>query len=339
MIENAEANQIKNDYLDTLKSLIDRIQIKAKDEHIEVDNGISIYIGTSKVYEGVKGEKPTKNSLTPEVVENIQKAIADPQNTKSSITIKIGKQEVFKVRNGKLINDKLKLSSAPVQKAAPKERTYSIGELQKQVEVLKNKINEQEKTIAQLSEQPQTKETLEKLTKEVEQMAESLAKQQKLIEATQKSLSEISPIKTQNSKLQNWVGSVENKVKQISNSILEAAQNKLTEVRTQIDDSVRQIKGKMIESAVKVLLDKLGERNPDGSLSFRSNNFDFKQDGDNVTVKAKDGTNVLKNGVVAKELPVAVEQEIKVLPEKVFEFIDQLDQQENLVEKQPSLSR
>lgn len=338
MIEPGDANQFKQDYLETLKSLIELIKSKAKERNLNVGNEISIYSGASKVYQGNQGKKPKKDNLTSEVVENIQKAIKEPQNLKGSITIKIGKQEVFRVRNGEVLNDQLGLTGTVIQKPAPKERTYTVAELQKQVEVLKNKVGEQEKKISQLSEQP-TKEALEQLTKEMEEMAKSLAKQQKLIEFTQKSLNQIIPITTQNTKLQNWVGSVENTVKQVGNSLVEAAQNNLTKIRSKIDDSVQQFKGKMIESAVKILLNKLGERNTDGSLSFRSNKFEFQQNGNRITVKTKEGTNVLQDGVVAKELPPVIQQEIQELPEKVFELIDKLDQQETLSEKQPTLSR
>lgn len=337
MIEAGDANTVKNDYLETLDALINLIQIKAKEKEIDAGNQISIYAGSKKVYEAVKGKTATQDKLTPDVVDKIQKAINEPHNTRSSITIKIGKQEVFRVSNGEVINDKLGLTGSVVQKPASKERTYTLAQLQKQVDVLKNQVSQQEKTIAQLSGQ-QNQQTLNKLTQEIGKLAESLAKQQKLIEATQKSLNQMSLVKPQNTRLQNWIGSIENQVKQTGNLLLETAKNKLQEVGLKIDDCVCSVKGKMIESAVKVLLNKLGERNSDGSLSFRSNKFEFKQDGNTITVVAKDGTNVLSGGAVAKELPPAVEEEIQQFPEKVFKFIDKLEEQETLEQKQPTSS-
>ncbi|MBD2440555.1 hypothetical protein [Nostoc sp. FACHB-110] len=342
MIEAGDANTVKNDYLETLETLINRIKIKANEKEIDAGNQISIYAGTKKVYQGVKGEKPTLDKLNPEVVDQIQKAVNEPHNLKGSITIKIGKQEVFKVSNGQVVNDKLGLSGAVVQKPASKERTYTLAELQKQVDVLKNKVSQQEKTITELSGQ-QNKQTLDKLTQEIASLADSVAKQQKLIEAAQKSLNGMSLVKPQNTMLQNWIGSIETKVKETGNSLLDGAKNKLQEVGLKINAHVRSVKGKMIESAVSVLLNKLGERQKDGSLSFKSNKFEFHQEGNNITVKTKDGRSVLQNGEIAPQLPPAVREDADQLPEKVFQYIDKVEQhkQETLQSKQatPSLSR
>src|SRR5690242_346157 len=97
MIDNGDANSVKNDYLETLKSIIERILEKTDKIKQQDKTQISIFSGSSKVYESVGSEKPTKNSLTPEVVENIQKAIKNPKEVTGTISIKIDKSEVFKV--------------------------------------------------------------------------------------------------------------------------------------------------------------------------------------------------------------------------------------------------
>lgn len=343
MIDKGDANSIKSDYLESLQLIINRI-IQKKDQSKEkINNNITIVVGQKTVFQGENIQNPTINTIKAEDVKKIEKAIDNPESLKGSIIIKVDDKQIFNVDKGQLVKDELKLSNVPVVKATVKERTYTVKELQKQVEVLKSRLDEQEKTITQLSNQPQNKETLERLTKEIETMAESLTKQQKLIDATQKSLNEMNLVKPQNTRLQNWVGSIENKVKEVSNSLFESAKNKMREVGKKIDDSIYRAKSKMIEVAITTLLDKLGTRNRhDGSLSFTSNKYQFHQDGNKVTLSTKEGVNVFKNGEISKEISPALQEEIKQLPEKVFELMDKLDQEEREIlmeEPRRSLAR
>lgn len=344
MLDTNEASAIKNDYLETLQTIINRIiQKKDKSEKLEVNNNISIVVGQKTVFEGESAQKSKINNLKSGDVEKIEKALNNTENFKGSITIKVDDKEVFNIDKGQLLKDELKLSNAPVTKTTVKERTYTVKELQKQVEVLKNKLDEQEKTIAKLNSEPQSKETLDSLTKKIEKMAESLTKQQKLIEATQKSLNEINLVKPQNTRLQNWVGSIESKVKEVGNSLFESAKNKMKEVGNKIDNSIYQAKSKMIEVAITTLLDKLGNRNRhDGSLSFTSNKYEFHQDGNKVSLRTKEGINLFKDGEISREITPALQEEIKQLPEQVFKLMDQLDQEEKqalMEEPKRSLAR
>jgi len=329
MLDKSEANSIKNDYLETLQTIINRIiQKKEQPEKGAINNNISIVVGQKTVFEGENVQKPKINDLKSGDVKKIETALNNPESFKGSITIKVDDKEVFNIDKGKLVKDELGLSNAPVTKPAVKERTYTVKELQKQVEVLKNKLSEQEKTIAKLNSEPQSKETLEKLTQEMEKMAESLNKQQKLIEETQKSLNQMSLAKPQNSRLQNWIGSIENKVKEVSNSFLDSAKNQLKQVGERINNSLNGAKNKMIEVSVITVLNKLGNRQPDGSLSFTSNKYQFHQEGDKITLRTKEGEKLMENGKIAPSVTPAQEMEVKQLPEKVFKLIDEMEKEE-----------
>ncbi|MCG6133992.1 MAG: hypothetical protein MET45_04940 [Nostoc sp. LLA-1] len=388
MIEPSDAKEIKNDYLDTLETLLKTIFQKAKEKEFNPDREILIKVGNERIYKGLADEnlKNINPFISQDLVNKLEKAFNHPEELNNVVSIKIGKEEVFRVDKGETKIDKLGLSNviSQTQKNVKPERIYSVEALQKQVDVLHKQMQEQQKLVDELKTQPQSEESIKKLFAQVEEMSNSLEKQQKAIEKTQQSLAAFSerslPV-IQNTKLQNWVGSIENKVKQTSKSLLERVKDALTpevvklrnsvdkqisEIKSQIDQqvstlrnelqtqvdgvkaqvktsindvrenvdnkiatvqgviqdtrqeiaqTVSQIKQKAIEDSVKTLLNYLGEKQPDGSISFKSTNFSFQQQGDTVSVKANNGTEVIKNGVLTHEVtPEQITQLEKVQP-------------------------
>lgn len=385
MIESSDVQEVKNDYLEILEALIQKIHLTAKEKGLNPSKSISILVGTEKIYKGIIGDNSLKEInpfVSADLVEKLNTAISNPQNTKSTVLIKIGRKEVFRVKNGKIETDKLGLSKSISQSqnqaTVSEKRIYSVEALQKQVEALQNKVIEQQKLVDSLKfqSQLQTQESIVKLTQQVAQLFKSLEKQQKLIEKTQLVLfqgSERCLPSVQNTKLQNWVGAVESKVKRTAKNILEWVKDALTpeivqmknqieelksqvnqqvaklkdEVRSQtnsiktkmkstVDNAVNDVqsaiqttrqeftraiddvKSQTIEKSVKALLKYLGTQNPDGSITFKSKSFDFQQVGNNVTVQAKDGNEILKDGVLSS---TASPQEIEAL-DKVQSVVD-----------------
>ncbi|MBX9256225.1 hypothetical protein H1Q63_20215 [Desmonostoc muscorum CCALA 125] len=347
MIEPSDAKQITNDYLEILEALIKKIHLTAKEKGLNPSKEISISVGTEKIYKGTIGDDSLKKInpfVSADLVEKLNTAISNPQNAKGTVSIKIGRTEVFRVKNGKIETDKLGLSVSisQSQKQTPAsasiERIYSVEALQKQVEALQNKVNEQQKLVDSLltQSQLQTQESIVKLTQQVGELFKSLEKQQKLIEKTQQTLSiacerSLPPI--QNTKLQNWVGGVESKVKQTAKNIFERVKDalipKIGKIKNQLEELKRRVnqqftraiddvKSKTIEKSVKALLKHLGTKNADGSITFKSKSFDFKQFGESVTVQAKDGNEVLKDGVLSDTVS---DQEIEAL-DKVQSVVD-----------------
>ncbi|MBD2303396.1 apolipoprotein A1/A4/E family protein [Nostoc sp. FACHB-87] len=348
MIENGDANEIKRDYLEILESLLKLIQQKAKSKDIKTNDDVTINVGREKVYKGAIGEKPSKNTLTPEQVNKIRIAISDPKKSQGTISIKIGKQEVFRVQDGQVKTDKLGLApieQAPAQKTAQKSQVKtpdSVETIQKQIQDLQSKVEAQQKIIDGLQKNQQTPELVSKLAAQVSELSKSLEQQQKFIENIQKALSAInerslSPI--QNTKLQNWVGTVEKSLKQTTKKLFEKIKDVLTpavtklrakvnkqasdlkqkidtrvngvkntikqsvqEVKSNINKSVDNAKAKALEQSIKALLKIFGQTNPDGSLSFKSASFDFEQQGESVVVRAKNGDIVLEDGELSPNL-------------------------------------
>lgn len=293
MIDDGDAKEIKRDYLDILEALLKNIQQKAKSKEIPTSNDISIYASGRQVYKGVVGQSPSKNTLTPEQLENINKAITDPKNSQGTISIKIGKSEVFRVQNGRITNDLLGLAPpSQKNKVVTKERIYSVEALQKQVAVLQSKLESQQKLVDSIKQNEQTLESLSKLIEQVAEMSKSLLKQQQLIENTQKALSQVnerSLPQIQNTQLQNWVGTVENNVKQTAKNVFEKVLDALTPEVTKLKKEIVSLKSQ-INQQVTSLKDEVRSQTD----SVRN---ELNQQVGNLTVELRTQVDGVKNTV------------------------------------------
>lgn len=251
MIDEGEAKEIKRDYLEILESLLQIIHAKAKEKGLDPSKDVHIYSSSSKVYQGTLGESPSKNLLTPTIVENLKKALSDPKNSQGAISIKIGNEKVFHIKNGEVLTDKLGLAPRlQPNKVVTKERIYSVEALQKQVAVLQSKLESQQKLVDSIKQKEQTPELLLQLVAQVEEMSNAVLKQQQLIENTQKALSQVNerslpPI--QNTQLQNWVGTVENQVKQTAKNVFERIKDALTPEVTKLRKEIASLKSQINE--------------------------------------------------------------------------------------------
>lgn len=109
MIDKSEANQVKEDHLDILSGIIQKIvkAIKPKNHHEK----ITIKVGSSKVYQGDLGQEPTTNSISPLQVEKIQQALTSPQNLQGTVKITVGESTVFHASKGKVFKDNFGLTN------------------------------------------------------------------------------------------------------------------------------------------------------------------------------------------------------------------------------------
>ncbi|GAX39000.1 hypothetical protein [Nodularia sp. NIES-3585] len=383
MLDNSEGKEVKQDYLEVLNAILRKLLEKGKFQGVEPSKEISIFTSNKLVYKGAVDQEPLKNEITPELVETLDKALSEPQNLQGSIRIMIGNEKLLHLRDGEVISDKLGLLENQAQQqtqsqAQKSEIPKSIDDLQQQLNSLQQKVEEQQMLI---DSQPNQSSAISNLM-------EAFERQQKTIDNLQKGLENIINRRNSNitnSRLQNWVGNIESKVKQTSSNLFEKVKSALTpevvklrkqveqqvadiksqvdqqvnslkdevskrvddvlfkadtainsamydvnkkiaDVREDINNSVKTVKGKAIESGVKTMLHLFGERKPDGSVSFESNNFDFQQNGRTVMVKAKDGREVMKDGVLTAD---ASEKDIESLEQVQFLVDEHLNHSES----------
>ncbi|MBD2511440.1 hypothetical protein H6G91_30060 [Nostoc muscorum FACHB-395] len=323
MIDDGEAKEIKRDYLDILESLLKLIHAKAKEKGLDPSKDVHIYSSSSKVYQGILGESPSKNLLTPTIVENLKKALSDPKNSQGAISIKIGHEKVFHIKNGEVLTDKLGLAPpSPKNKVVSNERIYSVEALQKQVAVLQSKLESQQKLVDSLKKNEQTPESLSELAAQVSEMGKSLEKQQQLIENTQKALSQVNERflpQVQNTVLQNWVGSVERQVKKTASNAFERLKDALTPEVTKLRKEIAQMKAQ-IEQQVTNRLDE-GRDELNQQVGNLTQELRTQVDGAKNTVEQKikgvqsaiDNTRTELRAAVDDVKGQAIEQSVKAL--------------------------
>ncbi|WP_341531991.1 hypothetical protein WKK05_40595 (plasmid) [Nostoc sp. UHCC 0302] len=273
MINDGDGKEVKRDYLDILEYIFKQKNKKDEEKKKSPLQGdsqkprgkehLSIYISGKKVYEGERGEKPSFNSLDPQKTEILNKSLSDPQSFNGTVSIKIDNEKVFHSQQGKVYVDTFGLTNATVQahKKAPQQRTYSVEALQKQVQVLQKKLSEQQKLVDSIKSNQHSPESLSQLAAQVAEMSQSLEKQQQLIENTQKALSQVNEgflPQVQNTKLQNWVGSVERQVKKTALNAFERLKDALTPEVTKLRKEIAQMKS-LLEQQLTNRLDEVRE--------------------------------------------------------------------------------
>jgi hypothetical protein len=110
---------------------------KAKDK----PRSVEIQVGKTKVFKGIEGQEPQKNTLTPAQVSALQKLVDTPsteagQNLDSSVqnlgrvvTVRVDKEPVLRVSNGQIDN---KLAPEPQQERTPEPQLEAITQPQKE---------------------------------------------------------------------------------------------------------------------------------------------------------------------------------------------------------------
>ncbi|MBA3920215.1 MAG: hypothetical protein H0X31_00330 [Nostocaceae cyanobacterium] len=352
-VSKGDASQMSQEYKETLNAIFTRIKNSAVFDKKELDNRILIKIGRENVFRSIMGEEPLENRLTQENVEQLNTALNNPENLKGSVSISIGNERLFHAKNGEVIKDSLKL--VPERKQAEnlkkeKVEKQTIESLQAQVASLEERAREQQETIKSLSDKPSP-------TKDLTELLEAITKQQETLDSIQtrleKAIVRQAPA-SQNSKLQDWIGTVESKVKDgirgiwnkvtdsvtpKINNLQEQVDNRLSslgakanEINQKFDNTFKEAKGKMLVECASRVFSVLGERQDDGSVRYESKNYVFTQKDKQLSVIPKDGrgVEVLNNNGFTSS---ATDNDITSL-QKVEEAAEQLK-----VDHAPSQSR
>ncbi len=326
-------NKKNDDYRLTDKVLND-IKSRLDDNNLQ-DKSIRIVVGKENSYRGVIGDLSAKNNLNSESLDKLQKALYEPEKLEGSVRIYGENNKVlYHVTSGIAHKDELQMfrlrnqtqSESVSQKT---EQPLVLENIQNQVKSIDQQVQEEKK---QLNSQEalntlgvQSEKTLESINK----LQETVQKQQEMINKLTKSLEDA--IKTnnpnpENSKLQNFVGAVEHKFKEFAKgalnqikqfiqpaldrvtSTIDGIKNKITNAKNTFEEGVKktvntvaskalEANGKAIEASVGTMLKAVGEKQGDGSISFSSENYNFRMEGDAISVHRKsDGAEILNKG-------------------------------------------
>ncbi|MDZ7966400.1 MAG: hypothetical protein RM368_15710 [Nostoc sp. DedSLP03] len=256
----SEAKQVQHDYLEILNDILHKLLEKGKFQELDTTKDLSIYVGNQPKYKGHPDGEVSVNLMTPELVDKIKTAINDPQNLKGSVRIMIGKDKVYHVKDGEVLSDKLGLSSQisqnqsqSQQPAKPVQKSSTIENLQKQVEALQQKVQNQQTLIDSFATQKQSSvEGTQKLSTDLISLKQAFDAQQKTIDQLQKGLEAINNQNNpavKNATLHDWINSVETKVKNTAKNLYEQVKTALTpkvdKVKAQLETQIVTLKEQM----------------------------------------------------------------------------------------------
>lgn len=294
---------------DSLMALMDKIDQKAQDKNIKADQAnVSIQVGGRNVYRQVPGKKPEVR-IGEKQAATINQAIEDIQATKGSIKIFINdlKKPVSHFADGAVVKDDLNLLSA-LQAQQP-QQSHQAPQVAPVTPDLRTSLEEKIATLTQKIESQQGE--IAALRQKLEQFQRSPAK----------AVSQSVKLWMDNTRMR-FAGAVTDRLDQVSNSIKEkhgllktqaqgvvaeaqqkvsaavqAVNTKANEIgegvkataQAQVEDLAVKTMSTVIEPSIKLMLEKIGQRQPDGSLSFESRDYRYEQRNDRVSIIPKDG--------------------------------------------------
>lgn len=256
----AEVKQVQHDYLEILNDILQKLSEKGKFQGLDTTKDLSIYVGSQAKYKIDADGEVSVNLMTPELVDKINTAINDPQNLKGSVRIMIGKDKVYHAKDGEVLRDTLGLNSQisqnqsqSKQQAKSVQQSSTIEDLQKQVEALQQKVQDQQSLIDSFATQKQSSvEVTQKLSTDLVSLKQAFDAQQKTIEQLQTRLEAINKqnnpaIKNEN--LSKWINSIETKAKNVAKNLYEQVKSALTpkvdQVKAQLETQIITLKEQM----------------------------------------------------------------------------------------------
>jgi hypothetical protein len=328
MIDPHHAKQVHQDYLEILDAILRQIRSKGQFQGVDTSKAVTIIVDKQKVHRVGNSQSTSFSTITPEQVDKLNQALQNPQALQGAIKIYIGNNKVYHANNGKLLTDKLGLSPRQEQSAtSTTSATLTPKKLRQQLDAVASQVKQQQSTIPTRSNAVSVKQ----LQLEVGSLSQQIAQLESSVSRLNKGLESLSahqePTSVKNSRLQTWLKEGSTKVKTVAQSWLAQVKKFLVpeveQIRKQIEtvqassQNLMESKGKEISASVKTMLDVVGSKQPDGSVTFESNSFQFRQLGNTISIKARDGSDVMSNNSMATTASVEQLQALDGLQQKV----------------------
>lgn len=306
----SEGKQVQHDYLEILNDILHKLLEKGKFQELDTTKDLSIYVGNQPKYKGHPDGEVSVNSMTPELVDKIKTAINDPQNLKGSVRIMIGKDKVYHVKDGEVLSDKLGLSSQirqnqsqSQQPAKPVQQSSTIEDLQKQIEALQQKLQEQQSLIDNFANQKQSSvEVTKQLSTDLISLKQAFDAQEKTIEQLQKGLEAINNQNNpavKNATLHDWINSIETKAKNTAKNLYE-------QVKTALTPKVDKVKAQL-ETQITTLKEQMNQQMESLKTEMRSQVAAVKNEFESNVGVVKDGIGEVKQ-LVSDEIQHGMER-------------------------------
>ncbi|MHC5859915.1 hypothetical protein [Nostoc sp.] len=306
----SEGKQVQHDYLEILNDILHKLLEKGKFQELDTTKDLSIYVGNQPKYKGHPDGEVSVNLMTPELVDKIKTAINDPQNLKGSVRIMIGKDKVYHVKDGEVLSDKLGLSSQisqnqsqSQQPAKPVQQSSTIEDLQKQVEALQQKLQDQQSLLDNFANQKQSSvEVTKQLSTDLISLKQAFDAQQKTIEQLQKGLEAINNQNNpavKNATLHGWINSIETKAKNTAKNLYE-------QVKTALTPKVDKVKAQL-ETQITTLKEQMNQQMESLKTEMRSQVAAVKNEFESQVGVVKDGIGEVKQ-LVSDEIQHGMER-------------------------------
>jgi hypothetical protein len=330
----SEAKVVQHDYLEILNDILHKLLEKGKFQELDTTKDLSIYVGNQPKYKGHPDGEVSVSLMTPELVDKINTAINDPQNLKGSIRIMIGKDKVYHVKDGEVLSDKLGLSSQisqnqsqSQQPAKPVQQSSTIEDLQKQVEALQQKLQDQQSLIDNFANQKQSSvEVTKQLSTDLISLKQAFDAQQKTIEQLQKGLEAINNQNNpavKNATLHDWINSIETKAKNTAKNLYE-------QVKTALTPKVDKVKAQL-ETQITTLKEQMNQQMESLKTEMRSQVAAVKNEFESQVGVVKDGIGEVKQ-LVSDEIQHGMERHqaaMGAIQSKVSEEVNTVHKQIN----------
>jgi hypothetical protein len=111
IVSKSETYHLTQEYEKTWKELLNLLLARIKLAGKHTNNSITVKVGRENVFQTIWGKRPTLNRLRPEYIQKVQTAFKNPSELKGTVSIFIGDEQVFQVKDGQVIKDDLQLIS------------------------------------------------------------------------------------------------------------------------------------------------------------------------------------------------------------------------------------